>query len=417
MWLACVLLVGLALLHALRPAAGRRHGLAARLAAWHSFLRSRGGTPLGRDTAFPWLPVRLPSEARMRHVHVVGPTGAGKTSRVLAPLLTADLRSGAGVTVLETKDGELCAVALKTCRHMGRPALVWDPLLDGSPGWNPIAGDALVAAERLVYALARLGGGTGGTQSSAGAAYYEAIGQSLLRHAVLTVKGAWGEAATLLDVRRLLQDRRFLADSLERAPDAFFLQTWAAWKPDERARNQAGVENRLDALLAHPRLAAALTRPGIDLEQVLAAGGVLLARLPAGEFLQLGEAIGTFLLAAFQAAVYGRPPAPRPPHFLYVDEFQRFVAPGFADFLATARGFGAGAVLAHQNLAQLGPLRETILANARSRIVLACDAPDARALAPGLLPAEDLMELPFGVAAVRVAGHPRTRQVRLRRVG
>ena len=67
---------------------------------------------------------------------------------------------------------------------------------------------------------------------------------------------------------------------------------------------------------------------------------------------------GSLLVAAFWQAVLGRAnvaPAARRPFFLFLDEFQDVVrlSESLPDLLAQARGFGIGAVLANQYLAQL----------------------------------------------------------------
>jgi hypothetical protein len=383
-----------------------------------------GDVVLGRRAGFPWRAVRVRQADRFRHLLCIGPSGTGKTLTVLAPLLRQDLASGAGVIVLEPKDGELAEICRAVCRARGRPWREIAPLHPAGEPWNALQGSAPAAAERTLYALGRLQGGDR-AQASAGAAYYDALGQSVLRHAVYAVKGALGDAATLGDLRELLRDPNARTRILARCDDAevhrFFAGTFAAWRPDERARNVAGLLNGLDMLLAHPDVRRTLQPEpgtGVDLTRVLAEGGVLLVTVPSGELLRAGEALGAFFLAAVTAAVFARPPVPRPPVFLYVDEFQRFATPGFADFLAMARGYRVGAVLAHQNLAQLRAaggqaLVETVLANTRTRVVLACDAPDAAALAPALrCPPERLQTLPFGRAACLLPGG-RTRFIRL----
>ena len=79
------------------------------------------------------------------------------------------------------------------------------------------------------------------------------------------------------------------------------------------------------------------------------------------------------------------------PHFLYVDEFQKFASTGFHELVAEARKFGVGVVLAHQNLEQLSDfsaysgqqtcrLLNAILGNVGSIIAFSVGAPDADTL-------------------------------------
>ena len=81
----------------------------------------------------------------------------------------------------------------------------------------------------------------------------------------------------------------------------------------------------------------------------------------------------------------------------YLDEFQDYLhlPTDFADVLAQARGLGLGLVLAHQHLGQLTPnIRDSVLANAQSRIAFRLGHEDAARLARGsVLESEDFTHL------------------------
>lgn len=80
------------------------------LLLWRSALpdpwRRRAPDPLRlvlcRTAAFPHAPVALAGEERFLHLHVLGPTGAGKSSAVLLPMILQDLdRPEAGLTLFD----------------------------------------------------------------------------------------------------------------------------------------------------------------------------------------------------------------------------------------------------------------------------------------------------------------------------
>ena len=394
---------------------------------------ARGGdtTVVGRRAGPPWTRLRLSVEERLRHVHCLGPSGSGKTTAVLMPMLAQDIASGYGVTVIEIKGGDLGERARLAAERAGRTVRVWEPAAEREAmGWNPLSEPGPAAAERLIYALQRAGG-----PPAPASDYYAAVGAGVVRHSV----GAFASAGLPLDLLRL---RGFLVDPqarqrvLREVRDGFvreyFLTVFEAWRPDERLRNVQGILNHLDSLLAHPPVRRSLCPPAgaasLDLGAHLARGEVLVVTLPLGGMLRLAGALGHLLLSTLQAQVYGRPAA-TPRHFIYLDEFQHFAGPGFAEFLALCRGFGVGTVLAHQNLGQLRALggtelAETVLANTRTTVVLRCDQPDAALLAQRLpRPAagtpwtgERLSTLPFGHALVARAGRrgrPRAEIVRL----
>ena len=387
-------------------------------------------TRVGRRTAFPWDTVRLNAEDRLRHLHCIGPSGSGKTTAVLAPLLAQDVTAGSGVTVLELKGGELCSTARHFAAAAGRTVLQWDPANPDSACWNPLAHPGPEAGERLLFALQRANG-----HASAASEYYAAVGGAVIRHSIQ----AFTAAGAPLDLARL---RSFLLEAparqviLRQVTDtdtlAYFHHVFDAWRPDERLRNVQALTSAIDTLLVHPFVRRSLCpppdAPQIDLDRCLREGAILLVTLPLGGMLRQATALGAFLLATLQAATYARQEG-GPLHYIYLDEFQQFAGPGFGDFLALARSHRVGVVLAHQNLAQLrqaggGALEETVLANARTTVLLRCDGPDAHAFSAWLPPRggrpwrpEDLTGLPFGSAVVRTAAGrnlPRADVVRMR---
>jgi type IV secretory pathway TraG/TraD family ATPase VirD4 len=151
---------------------------------------------------------------------------------------------------------------------------------------------------------------------------------------------------------------------------------------------------------------------------VLAEGTVLLVVLAPGELGAAASLLGTLLLPAIQQAAFALAGAGKP-HFLYLDEFHLFATTGFTEFLAMARSYRVGAVLAHQHLGQLpADLREAVLANARSRLILGgLSSTDAGVVAEmaGRSPPRRgrralrydptvIRELPRGTALVHLAG-------------
>lgn len=386
---------------------------------------------LGRRLDFPWTQLRVGRQERLRNLHCIGPSGSGKTNAVLAPLLIQDLIAGVGVTIIEIKGGELCTTARAWAERLGRPVLEWEPGNPDSACWNPLQPATPAAVERLIQALHR----TDRMDPAAGVDP-ASVDAAILRHAVAAFHSA-GLAVDLARLREFLQDpaarQRVLGAANDRAPLAYFASVFDAWRPDERDRNLQGLLHRLDALLGQPFVRRALCpppgAPEIDLPRNLEQGGILLVTLPFGGMLRQAEALGGFLLASLQAAVYARPTGGRA-HFLYLDEFQRFAGPDFGEFLSLARGYNVGTVLAHQNLAQLREaggqaLQDAVHANARTTVLLRCDGQDAEAFASRLPPhhgrawtATELACLPFGVGVAHT-GSDRSRHrahlVRLRR--
>ena len=76
---------------------------------------------------------------RTHHTELVGPTGSGKTTALL-PQAVQDLLNGHTVAAVEIY-GDFGTSLIPYAIALGRPLFVFDPSLDGSLRWNPLAGE------------------------------------------------------------------------------------------------------------------------------------------------------------------------------------------------------------------------------------------------------------------------------------
>ena len=203
--------------------------------------------------------------------------------------------------------------------------------------------------------------------------------------------------------------RRGLVGKVTDPALAQFWQTFESWSEAERAHNTAPLLNKARAVLMRRPVRAIVGQPStVSLDAVLREGRILLINLSVG---LLGEdaasLLGGLVSARLWAAVQRRavlPRVDRHPFFCTLDEFQTLVTipTPLADVLALARGYGFGMTLLHQNLAQLPlDIRQAALANCRTKVVFACGATDATALAKEFAPWIDATGL-VGLGAFEV---------------
>jgi TraM recognition site of TraD and TraG/Type IV secretion-system coupling protein DNA-binding domain len=362
------------------------------------------GKPLGRGAGGE--PVALAVADARYHLHLLGPTGVGK-STLIARLALADLETGRGAVVIDPK-GDLVEEILERipARQKERVDLL-DPLDHAPPGLNVLEGpdhdlvvDQLVGIFRRVYER-----------------FWGPRTDDILRAGLLTLLEAGGQA-TLADVPRLLTDERWREQLLLEFEDPVGLEPFWDWYDQlgEPARAQAigPVLNKLRAfLLRRPvRAIVGQERSTIDAAGTLDQGGLLLVKVPKGT---LGEdtsrLLGSFVVArVWQAALAraARPEHERPDCALYVDEVHNYLnlPTPLDEMLAEARGYHLSLCLAHQHLAQLPKeMREAIAANARSKLYFQLSPQDAAALAREVEPelaAHDLAHLPRHSAGARL---------------
>jgi hypothetical protein len=333
------------------------------------------------------------AEAR-HHVHVVGPTGTGK-STLLLRLVLAEAAAGRGVAVVDPH-GDLAIRILERLPSEchGRLVVIDPDQTDAPVSWNvldPTVVGAELVTEHLVATLHRLYAPWWGPRL-----------EDTLRAACLTLthptnQGEAGGvgAATLADIPRLLTDPRFrdAATAAVRRSDpgglGAFWDAYDALTPAQMATVGGPVLSKLRAITGR-RFALDLlgaTPSTLDLTQVLD-GGILVARLPKGV---LGEdttrLVGSLLLTGLWQAATARTrevEAARLDATVVVDECHNFLhlPIGLDDALAEARSYRVSWVLAHQHLGQLpATMAAAIDANARNKIYFTLSPGDARALA------------------------------------
>lgn len=353
-------------------------------------------------------PMALDVGDALHHVHLLGPTGSGK-SHTLANLALQDIGAGHGVVVLDPKADLVDTILDRLPRDRLRDVVILDPSDEGRPvGLRllPEPGDyAELGVEHIVGIFRELFAEFWGPRTD-----------DILRAALLTLTTE--PDMTLCEVPLLLTDEAFRRRLVARLDDPValgpFWSTFESWSTAERTSAIGPVMNKLRAVLMRKRVRNIVgqSNPTLDFDDVFASGKVVLVSLAKG---LLGDdasrLLGSLVVARIWQATLARaamPAADRKPLFLYIDEVQDYLRLGdsVGDLLAQARGLGLGLVAAHQHLGQLpSPLRTAVLSNARTKVVWQTGADDARLMAREFAPhltADDLRGLDRFEVAMRV---------------
>ncbi|WP_344065451.1 hypothetical protein [Nostocoides vanveenii] len=384
------------------------------------------------DGAHRLLAIR-PRDA-LRHLHVLGPTGVGK-STLLANLALSDMAAGHGLVVIDPKGDLVADLLSRVPEHrradvvvldatdpapVGINALVPSVAQDGSAGtWNPdLAADTVLGVFHQLYA------------DSWGPRTHDILASSLLTLARVAASREQGTdpmtSPSLVAIPQLLTNPGFRHSVVRQvaAEDPLGLGAFWRWyealSDAERSQAIAPLMNKLRPILLRPGLRAIFgqSQPQFDIRDVFTKQRILLVNLAKGSIgPEASRLLGSLIVALFWQATLqriGTPAGQRRPVFVHIDEMQDYLSlPGdLADALAQARGLGVGFTLAHQYLGQLPPgLRKAILANARSRIAFQLSDSDARDLAGrtgGQLQPADFTSLPAfqAYAGLLVDGSP-----------
>ncbi|WP_170266875.1 type IV secretory system conjugative DNA transfer family protein [Brevifollis gellanilyticus] len=349
--------------------------------------------------------VFLTPEQRVRHMHVIGGTGTGKTT-FLTNLIRQDIESGQGFALLDPH-GDLVEKLLCMVPESRMDDVV---LIDAgdeahSVGFNILSAKAdyekALLASDLVSIFQRLSTSWGDQMAV------------VLRNAILAFL-EHPEGGTLGDVQRFLLEPDFRGKVLEGVSDADVVYYWRKGFPLLGGSKSIGpVLTRLQTFLSPKpiRYMVAQRQAKLDMQEIMDSGKILLAKLPQGLMgADNSYLLGSLLVSKIQQTAMGRqrmPESQRRLFTLYVDEFQNFITPSMAEILSGGRKYRLSLVLAHQGLEQLGrndTVGSAVLANAGTRVVFGVGDSDSRELAKGFahFESEALQALSIGDAIARV---------------
>lgn len=351
--------------------------------------------------------VALGANDALRHLHVLGPTGTGK-STMLLNLIAADIAAGSGVVVIDPKGDLVTEVLARIPSNRIDDVVVVDPSDPIAPvGLNPLSRSGRspdVAADQLLAVFRELF-----------AAYWGPRTQDILHAGLLTLCRAGDMSLAALPL--LLTDANFRRRVLAGIDDPLgvgaFWMSFASWSEAERTTNVAPALSRLRPFLMRPQLRAMLGQaaPRWSLREVFTRRRVVLVNLAKGLLgAETANLIGGLIVTELwhhATARAGIEQSRRHPVFVYADEFQDYLhfRSDIEDALATSRSLVVGWVLAHQHLDQLPhSVRAAVLSNARSRVAFQLGIDDARALSRGdaQLKHEDFQGLPAFEAYARL---------------
>jgi Type IV secretion-system coupling protein DNA-binding domain len=349
-------------------------------------------------------PVALTDEQRLRHTHVVGASGTGK-STLLLRMIIQDVEQGRGLAILDPHGDLIDDVLCRVPESRRDDVILVDPSdIERPVGFNVLAAhselEKTLLSSDLVAIFRRLSTSWGDQMTSV-------LGNAILAFLESTKGG------TLADLRRFLVEADFRSHFLNTVRDPEVVYYWRKEFPLLTGKPQAPLLTRLDAFL-RPRLVRGMVsqESSIDFASVMDQGKILLVKLSQGAIGQENAALlGSMFLSKLHQLALGRQSLAeqaRRPFYLYCDEFQHFITPSMATLLTGARKYRLGLVLAHQELRQLWnqdrDVAGAVLANAATRICFRVGDEDAKTLEDGFghFSARDLQNLGRGQAIVRI---------------
>lgn len=318
---------------------------------------------------------------RGRHLYIIGQTGVGK-SGLLELLTISDIFSTHGFAVIDPHGDYAQNILRRIPAERAHDVIYFNPADTDYPmAFNPMeVTDPKLrthTASELIGVIKRM---------------FESWGPRLeyiLRYSLLALLDY--PEATMLDITRILTDKKFRTEVLAHVEDPVVRNFWtvefASWNDKFAAEAIAPVLNKVGAFTANPLVRNIIGQPksSFNIRQIMDENKILIVNLSRG---LVGEdnasLLGALLVTKMQLAAMSRADVPaenRHPFYLYVDEFQNFATDSFATILSEARKYGLNLTVANQYIAQMSQeVRDAVFGNVGSIVAFRMGADDARGM-------------------------------------
>lgn len=344
-----------------------------------------------RRKRFMWPYFELPDEHRLRHIHIIGTTGTGK-STLIAHSAIQDIRAGKGIALFDIH-GDLAGDVLACIpRNRRRDTIYFKPHDRQFPiGFNvlesvPDESRSLVASG-VLDAFHHLFKDSWGPQL-----------EQILHNAALAMLSIPG--SSLLTMKYFLTHKDYRESVLKHVSDPVIKDFWE----HDFAKHMSGKEqkdrtlstlNKIGHFLGDPLLRNIVSQPtsAFTFPAIFDNNSIFIADL-SNIGTKKAALLGSLLIAKLHAAALSR--EIRHPFFVYVDEFQNFGSSSFIAMLSEIRKFGVSLTLAHQYMGQLPTdMQSAILGTVGTHASFTIGPYDADLMAPHFsLKLDDLMSLP-----------------------
>lgn len=336
---------------------------------------------------------------RSRHVYIIGQTGAGK-SGTLELFALSDIFHGHGYAIIDPH-GDFAVDNMRFIPGSRMDDVVYfNPADTAFPlGFNPLEvtnpNQKNNISSEVIGVLKRMFGESWGPRL-----------EYILRYTILALLDR--PTTTMLDITRMLTDKKFRKETLSYSTDTVVLQFWnvefASWSDKFQSEAIAPVLNKVGAFTANPIIRNIIGQPKstFNIREIMDEGKILIVNLSKGLIGEDNAAIlGAFLVTKVQLAAMSRSDIPniadRRPFYLYVDEFQNFATDSFATILSEARKYGLNLTVANQYISQMtDTVRDAIFGNVGTMISFRVSADDSPNLAKQFEPqfeAQDLLQM------------------------
>jgi len=303
-------------------------------------------------------PVYIDNDDRRRHVYIIGKTGTGK-SQLLEEMIMQDIEAGKGVAVVDPHGDLMDGILSRIPPERAEDVIYFDPSDSDRPmGINMLEAKTEEQKHFVVTSIVGLMYKLYDPMKTGiiGPRFEHAI-----RNAMLTVMVEPGN--TFVEVVRVLTDSSFVQELLPKLTDPIIRRYWTDQIAQTADFHKSEVLDYIVSKFGRfvtnklMRNIIGQSESSFDFRKVMDEGKILLVNLAKGK---IGEEnsnfLGLILVPRILISAMSRQEIPeeeRRDFYLYVDEFQNFATPDFAQILSEARKYRLSLTVANQFIGQM----------------------------------------------------------------
>ncbi|MBI2031663.1 MAG: type IV secretion system DNA-binding domain-containing protein [Candidatus Levybacteria bacterium] len=331
-------------------------------------------------------PVHISLDDRRRHMYIIGKTGTGK-SEFLKSMIMQDIRNGEGLAVIDPH-GDLIDDILKLIPPQRSEDVI---LFDPSDTQRPMGFNMLDARteEQKHYVVSSIIGLMYKLFDPHQTGIIGPRFEHAIRNAMLTVM--YESGSTFVEVVRALTDATYVQELLPKVQDPIIRRYWtdqiAQTSDFHKSEVLDYIVSKFGRFVTNKMIRNIIgqSQSSFDFRNVMDEQKILLINLSKGK---IGEEnsnfLGLILVPKILVAAMSRQDVPieqRKDFFLYVDEFQNFATPDFAQILSEARKYRLNLIVANQFIGQMEEeVKNAIFGNVGSVMAFRVGVTDANYL-------------------------------------
>ncbi len=302
-------------------------------------------------------PIYVGEDDRRRHMYIIGKTGTGK-SELLKSMILQDIKAGKGVCFIDPHD-TIEQILPLIPPERAEDVILFDPSDTDRPmGLNMLEANTEEQKHFMVSSIIGLMYKLYDPHQTGiiGPRFEHAV-----RNAMLTVMSEEGN--TFVEVVRALTDSAFVQELLPKVDDPIIRRYWtdqiAQTSDFHKSEVLDYIVSKFGRFVTNKMMRNIIgqSKSAFNFREIMDSRKILLISLAKGKIGEENSSfLGLILVPRILIAAMSRQDIPmerRQDFYLYVDEFQNFATPDFAQILSEARKYRLNLIVANQFIGQM----------------------------------------------------------------